>query len=314
MVSPIDRVRGKVAEFSKKLAPCLSEAAVVAFERAHGVSLPPAYRDFLLHVGNGGAGPPHFGMVPLGELDHGFGPDEKAAWSGYPLIAEPFPFTRTWVWEEDVTSTEGTRDQVDNGSIYLGTDGCGMNWHLIVTGPDRGFVWMLTGEGITPTGPKRDFLKWYEDWLDGLDDWWTEATPEPSRLPADATDEQILGLVETWIDDLARGDYRAAHARTRHGDTYYVWSPKLIEAMINGYGLFPEDRLGKERCVVTPRAKARGRCRYRKVDRSIARDPVVAGVEYDLPLNGEWSQLTATFRVEREGTDLVLVLEEIHVF
>jgi len=44
-----------------------------------------------------------------------------------------------------------------------------MNWHLIVTGPDRGVPWMLAGEGIQPLCPKRTFLQWYEDWLDGKD-------------------------------------------------------------------------------------------------------------------------------------------------
>ena len=50
------------------------------------------------------------------------------------------------------------------------------------------------------------------------------------------TDDEILRFVEAWIDDLARGDYRAAFDRTRH-DPYYAWTPALIEAVINGYGL-----------------------------------------------------------------------------
>jgi hypothetical protein len=37
-------------------------------------------------------------------------------------------------------------------------------------------------------------------------------------------------------------------------------------------------------------------------------------VRYDLPLNGEWSDLTATFRVEDVDGSVDLVLEEIHVF
>jgi hypothetical protein len=28
---------------------------------------------------------------------------------------------------------------------------------------------MIAGEGIQPACPKRDFLTWYEDWLDGKD-------------------------------------------------------------------------------------------------------------------------------------------------
>jgi hypothetical protein len=47
-----------------------------------------------------------------------------------------------------------------------------MYWHLIVAGPERGNVWTLSSEGIQPTAPKRDFLTWYEDWLDGKGSWY----------------------------------------------------------------------------------------------------------------------------------------------
>ena len=36
------------------------------------------------------------------------------------------------------------------------------------------------------------------------------------RLKSEATDEEVLRVVEAWIDDLARGDYAGAFARTRH--------------------------------------------------------------------------------------------------
>jgi len=35
---------------------------------------------------------------------------------------------------------------------------------------------------------------------------------------------------------------------------------------------------------------------------------------YDLPLNGNWSDLTATFRVEARADATELILQEIHVF
>jgi hypothetical protein len=35
--------------------------------------------------------------------------------------------------------------------------------------PFRLNVWMISGEGVQPACPKRDFLTWYEDWLDGKD-------------------------------------------------------------------------------------------------------------------------------------------------
>jgi hypothetical protein len=38
--------------------------------------------------------------------------------------------------------------------------------------PDMSHIWLITGEGITPTDPKRDFLRWYVDWLEGVKHWW----------------------------------------------------------------------------------------------------------------------------------------------
>lgn len=134
------------------------------------------------------------------------------------------------------------------------------------------------------------------------------------ELALDATDEEILGAVEVWIDDLARGDYAAAFARTRH-DPYYQWTPHGIESVIHGYGL-PEPHPSGVRFVVTARDQAhtRGRPFHRVVDRDVVRESAVAEVWYDLPLNGQWSDLTATFRLERDGARLHLVLQQIHVF
>lgn len=67
------------------------------------------------------------------------------------------------------TSVRNVAVQSENGSLLLGNDGCGMYWHLIVNGQERGIPWMLCGEGIQPVSPRRGFLQWYEDWLDGKD-------------------------------------------------------------------------------------------------------------------------------------------------
>lgn len=127
-----------------------------------------------------------------------------------------------------------------------------------------------------------------------------------------ASDEEILAEVEAWIDDLTRGDYEAAFGRTEH-DPYYRWTPNLLEAVVNGYGATDAHPSGA-RFVVTSRSTASGRPHYRRVERSSHPPHGAVEVWYDLPLNGEWSDLTVSFRVEHRESKLHLVLEELHVF
>jgi hypothetical protein len=153
--------------------PELREEAVAAFEREHEIRLPTGYRCFLTELGNGGEGPPAFGIEPLGTRPPGFDSTEPGDRSHLAFLALPFPFSSPWIWGTGEASAEGVRDQVEHGSLYLGQDGCGQQWRLIVTGPERGKIWWFCGEGIQPLNPARNFVHWYLDWLDGVEDWWT---------------------------------------------------------------------------------------------------------------------------------------------
>jgi hypothetical protein len=146
--------------------------AVRAFEAEHDVILPEPYRTFVAEITDGSyAGPPDYGLVGLAELPRDWGDDRPER-----DLSRPFPLTSQWVWEEDDSEpseeTEALLDQVfDHGSIVLGTDGCGMYWHLVVTGPHRGHVWMITGEGAAPFGAEfgnttaaPGFAGWVEHW------------------------------------------------------------------------------------------------------------------------------------------------------
>jgi hypothetical protein len=69
-----------------------------------------------------------------------------------------------------------------------------------------------------------------------------------------------------------------------------------------------------QRFAVTDRLSAAGQPASREVTREYIPPGAVAWVRHDLPLNGEWSDLTATFRVERGVAGLDLILMDIHVF
>jgi hypothetical protein len=111
---------------------------------------------------------------------------------------------------------------------------------------------------------------------------------------------------------LARGEYGGAFQRTEH-DPYYWWTPELIRAVVQGYGL-PEPHRSGRVFTVTPRKSTHGGPPRRTVDREEIRPHAMAEVWYDLPLNGEWSDLTATFRIEPRDDGSVVVLQEIRVF
>lgn len=176
------------------LNPPLSEPAVRDFEREHRINLPADYRAFLLHVGNGGAGPA-YGLFKLGETDdcRGHAPwQENDGTVG--VLSKPFPYTGPWndvagrPEEEDEPSPAEIRaydaayahwqeqyfssDHV-SGAIPICDLGCALRHLLVVTGSEAGNVWCdsrADHEGIYPleqTGLRRvTFLQWYMAWLD----------------------------------------------------------------------------------------------------------------------------------------------------
>ncbi|MER5751938.1 SMI1/KNR4 family protein [Streptomyces sp. NPDC002088] len=147
--------------------------AVRAFEAERGVVLPEPYRSFVAEISDGSfQGPPDYGMVGL---------VESAAKQD---LGKPFPLTQAWLWEEDgglYEDPDAVIEQVvHDGSLVLGTDGCGMDWHLVVTGPHRGHLWLVTGEGALPfgaefggTAAQSGFAGWVRHWSDGND--WFES-------------------------------------------------------------------------------------------------------------------------------------------
>lgn len=111
-----------------QLKPPASAEAVAAFEARFHVSLPDGYRNFLLWMGNGGAGP-FYGLYSLGETEPGQLPD----YSGGAVLP-------------------------------LGTQGCTLMTGLVLDGPDRGrVIYYDTDECGPPTVMREpDFLAWYD--------------------------------------------------------------------------------------------------------------------------------------------------------
>lgn len=173
----------------------LTEGQVAAFERRHGVTLPPEYRAFVTGVADGGAGPA-YGLYSLAEAvtkkPRGPVPGD--------FLRTPFRHRRACNPEEDPRLApfwrrveEGAIDAEEEhrrclyqaaGTLVLCHEGCGILHLLVVTGPARGKMWVddrYNGLGFFPLGV--GFLDWYERWLDGTlaggeGIWWHEGLDE----------------------------------------------------------------------------------------------------------------------------------------
>lgn len=135
--------------------------------------------------------------------------------------------------------------------------------------------------------------------------------------------ESIEKAVLKWIELLEQEKYIEAYELTLH-DVYYQWSPASIESVINGYGLPYES--ANEKYKVTPTVTATGEHNlnpYKEIHffndplKHVQRLPnmqAIGYICYDLPINGEWSDLSATFTIYKSSGFFILELNEIHVF
>ncbi|MER5867534.1 SMI1/KNR4 family protein [Kitasatospora sp. NPDC002040] len=174
----------------------LGEAEVAAAEEELGVSFPSTYRAFLLEVGAGGAGP-YYGIFPLRHDGQGWHwVDDSGIRSDNTLLGQAFPSVAERArWAEELDAREPVEQDFPDdqsylaafrawddewerlhasmtaGAICLSHEGCGYYTWLVVTGPERGTLWidLRAADGLLEplsAGPHRvDFRDWYLSWL-----------------------------------------------------------------------------------------------------------------------------------------------------
>ena len=177
--------------------PPLSEEIVQDFETQQKITLPPEYRGFLIHVGNGGAGPA-YGLFKLGEMDSNWRHKRWKQNDGFVgKLTIPFPHTGPWNDRSEEPVYHATREndpewedeyqrQVDaweervywnssqvNGEIPICHLGCAYRQWLVVAGSEAGNVWddnRADYGGLKPVQQRGrgrvTFLEWYGDWLE----------------------------------------------------------------------------------------------------------------------------------------------------
>jgi hypothetical protein len=140
-------------------------------------------------------------------------------------------------------------------------------------------------------------------------------------FPPDAIGETILEGIKQWVGLLAQERYdEAVRWLYRPPTTGTIWTPSLLQSLVTNYGL-TEPRGDGKTYRVTPHAAAkrrRGGHPYRDVDwfppgSAQVNRGVVAAVTFDLPLNGEWSDVTAAFLIHKVNDRLLVELEDMHV-
>jgi hypothetical protein len=180
-----------------EIHPPLTEHEVIQFEREHQVTLPSEYRGFLIHVGNGGAGP--HGVFRLGEMDDGWGHklwQENDGFVG--ILSKPFSHTNRWndlkgqpEYDESQAVEKGyedryielldkfdekywSGDQV-HGAVPICHRGCALRNWLVITGPEAGHVWCDDRADCNGLYPFQEngldrvrFIEWYNHWLEKM--------------------------------------------------------------------------------------------------------------------------------------------------
>ncbi|MEU8773549.1 SMI1/KNR4 family protein [Streptomyces sp. NPDC048606] len=169
MDSQITRIRTKLAKvpyqphrshsvFEERhrfrLGPRISASEVDAFEAEQHLALPAAYRAFLTGLGGSGAGP-FYGLLPLDEC-------RLYTMNRKPADGGPRGFTHV------------DHPDAERGDLFLHIveRGCSDLCLIAVTGPLTGRVVNGNADGFRPpnVSSARDFLGWYERWLDHMRD------------------------------------------------------------------------------------------------------------------------------------------------
>jgi uncharacterized protein (TIGR02996 family) len=159
----------------------LTAKRVEQIETRIGCRLPEQYRRFVTEFADGGAGP-DYGVKPLRALLKSSG---DAEWIDD--LAKPFPVPAS---VEEMRQLDGSAP----GTLPVCEIGCGGYYHLILSGPDRGYMWIHNPDGDwspalldephvpfdpdcsmdvildsairSPQALKLEFVDWYLQWLD----------------------------------------------------------------------------------------------------------------------------------------------------
>ena len=211
-----------------ELRPPLTGAQVEALEARIGCRLPEQYRAFVTELADGGCGPA-YGIVSMVDaeihLDAPFALPERTS---------------------DLTRMSTT------GAFEIAEIGCGLGYHLVLSGPDAGCIWHYGDYGWSPLAidglwreddaavalprtAKIEFIDWYADWLD--DELYSIAWAQPDgddvfdRPPAEVPDLNLKGRKLTAVPEGLRRltEVRVLQRQENPFDALPAWVGELTK-------------------------------------------------------------------------------------
>jgi hypothetical protein len=133
------------------------------------------------------------------------------------------------------------------------------------------------------------------------------------HIETNDTENELIRFVQDWFDLISDGNIKEACKEIDKPNCYgIIWTPGKIEEII-------KDEFGPE--TVFGQAHPNGVCFSTIHDtQGTFRADVLKfddgsgySVEHDVPLNGEWSDLTAQFEFIGDKAEFEVILHDLHV-
>ena len=134
----------------------------------------------------------------------------------------------------------------------------------------------------------------------------------------DRTDKAVRSAIERWVGLLADQRFEEALAMLARSEQ---WTPELLVSVIGNYGSVEPRDGGRTFSVTAPAVTtAGGDARFEVTwldppltNRLDCAPDLLGHARYDLPLDGAWSDVTATFDVLDLPDGVALALADVHV-
>lgn len=160
MQEHIKRIRNKIEKKGINYVPPVSIETIRDFETINNIELPEELIAFYTTICNGCIMLDGFELLPISKWRF----DKEK-------VSKKFIFIKPVIWENE---NNFNTDEIYNGNIELIDIGDCQTWNIIVSGKEKSKMWFFTDVGMQPAAPSKSFLEWYEYWLDGNDDYFTD--------------------------------------------------------------------------------------------------------------------------------------------